>query len=352
MKTGFGSDNHSGVHPEIFKAMAEVNVGHEPSYGTDEISRRALKIFEKHFGAGSETHFVFNGTAANVLALGSLVQSHHAIFASVFSHLSNDECGAPEKWLGCKIINLPSKDGKIKVSDMQAHLIRKGDQHCSQPHAISVTQPTEYGTLYSIDELKEIAAFAKQNNLLLHMDGTRLYNAAVALGVDLYTLTGAIGIDVLSLGGTKNGLMFGEAIVFFNKELARDFKYRRKQALQLPSKTRFIAAQFERFLGSDLWREIARHSLEMAQLLRGELEGVSGIEITQKTQSNAVFAKIPKAFVSPLREQGFFYVWDELTFEIRLMTTYDTQKEDVLAFANKAKELAKMPTAAKSGDLK
>jgi threonine aldolase len=343
-RRGFGSDNHSGAHPKILEAVVRANLGHAPSYGTDEYSEQALQVLRGHFGAGTEAHFVFNGTAANVLALSACVKSHHSVLASVHSHLLNDECGAPEKSLGCKVIPVPSTDAKLTVESLKPFVIRRGDQHFSQVRAISITQPTELGTIYTLDEIRAISAFAKKERLLLHMDGARLVNAAAALNCTLKEMTTDCGVDMVSLGGTKNGLLFGEAVVFLNKALAnddtgRDFKFVRKQLMQLPSKTRFIAAQFVEFLGTELWLKNAKHANDMAQRLSRGLQDSPYANVTQKTQANGVFVILPKALVSKLKQEAFFYVWDEATFECRLMTSWDTEPSDIDRFLAKLKEL-------------
>lgn len=340
-KRGFGSDNHAGIHPRILAAIAEANTGHAPSYGTDEWSQKAEGRFRELFGADSEVFFVFNGTAANVTALQALTQSYQSVFCSDVSHLAVDECGAPEFFTGAKLIPIPSQDGKLAVADLEAAWIRRGDQHYSQSQVLSLTQPTELGTAYSLEELRALTAWAKKKNLFVHMDGARFANAVSFLKTDFKSLTKDSGVDALSFGGTKNGLMMGEAVVFLNPVLARDFKFRRKQAGQLPSKTRFIAAQFLAYLQDDLWREIADHSCRMAEELYQALQALPRLELRSRPQSNAVFAKIPKEWIKPLRESFFFYVWDEKTFECRLMTSWDTQSSDIQNFAQKIKELAK-----------
>lgn len=335
---GFGSDNHSGVHPRILKAIERANTDHAPSYGTDNWSDKADEMFHHLFSPSTSAFFVFNGTAANVLSLSALVRPHHAVLASSYSHLVNDECGAPERNLGCRIINIECKNAKLTPELLSPHLIRRGDQHASQIRAISITQPTELGTVYTVEEIKKISEFARAQRLYLHMDGARLVNAATYLNCNLKDLTCNAGVDVLSLGGTKNGLLFGEAVLFFNQNsnesLDFDFKYVRKQLMQLPSKTRFIAAQFLEFLGTDLWIENSIHANLMAKKLADRLSTSKYCEITQPTQSNAVFVKIPKKMVAPLRSDAFFYVWNEHTFECRLMTTWDTTDNEVLEFAD------------------
>ncbi len=348
---GFGSDNHSGVHPRILKAIEDANVGHAPSYGTDLITIRASEIVKDHLGPNAETFFVFNGTAANVLCLSNCLKPYQSVLASSHSHLFNDECGALERAVGARTIPVEvGPDAKLTVHALKRHLVRRGDQHHSQVRAISITQPTELGTLYSIDEIQAISHFAKENNLLLHMDGARLVNAAASLNTTLRALTTDCGVDVLSLGGTKNGLLFGEAVVFLRPGLSQDFKYQRKQLMQLPSKTRFIAAQFVEFLGTDLWLENAHHANAMALKLYEELKNASSaVEIQHRPQSNAVFARFPRSWVSKLRETAFFYVWDEHTFVCRLMTTWDTQLEDIERFIARVRELDSLGTQERPG---
>ncbi len=336
---GFGSDNHSGVHPEILNSMVAANAGHAPSYGTDDLTHQAIQLFKDHFGSHIDVFFVFNGTAANALAMRSMVKPYQSILCSDVSHLNVDECGAPEFFAGAKLITIPSQDGKIQIDQLKSALIRKGDQHFSQVKGISLTQPTELGTCYSVQEIKEITNWAHQEGLFVHIDGARLCNAAFHLEVSLKQLTSDLKIDVLSFGGTKNGLMMGEALVFFNKTLAQDFQYIRKQSAQLPSKTRFISAAFCKYLQDNLFSKIAKHSCEMAQYLFEQLQNVPEIEITVPRQSNAVFAKIPKAWIKPLREKHFFYVWDEKTFVCRLMCSWDTEKAEIDSFIHLARSL-------------
>lgn len=332
MAKGFGSDNHSGVHPEILKAICQTNDGHHPSYGTDPITAKAIEVFKQHFGSDIEVHFVFNGTAANVLSMAPLVKSYHSIFCSDTSHLNTDECGAPEAWIGAKLIPLPSTHGKINPEDIHQHMIRLGDQHFSQPALISITQPTELGTVYTIEELKKIIAVAKKYRLYIHMDGARLSNAVMHLACSFKELTADLGIDVLSFGGTKNGLLGAEAVVFFSQARNADFRFIRKQSMQLPSKMRFLSAQFIRYFENNLWREIAAHSSAMAQRLTKGIAHIPEIKIIAPTESNAVFVKIPRTWVKPLRDKFFFYVWDEHEWVMRWMTTFDTTPEDIDQF--------------------
>jgi threonine aldolase len=337
---GFGSDNHSGVHPEIFKSLAEANTQHAPSYGTDSWTDEAIKVFRQHFGPKAEVFFVFNGTAANILSVRAATRPYQAVFCSDVSHLNVDECGAPEFFSGCKLWVLPSTNGKISLRDLKHQLIRRGDQHFAQQSLVSLTQPTEVGTVYSVEEIREIVEWAHQNRLLVHVDGSRLANACVSLNKTFKELTTDLGVDVVSFGGTKNGLMMGEAVIFLNPDLAKDFVYIRKQSAQLPSKTRFISCQFLAYFKNDLWKQIATHSVEKAKYLEEKCRGITGIEITSPVQSNAVFAKIPKAWVNPLKKERFFYVWDENTFECRWMMSWDTETSDIDSFVQKLKELS------------
>jgi threonine aldolase len=328
---GFGSDNHSGVHPVILQALSDANTGHAPSYGTDPLTEQCQALFKSHFGKTTETFFVFNGTAANVLSLKTMMKSYESCFVTDMSHMNQDECAAPEFFAG-KLIPVKSHNGKLTVAELEKHFIRLGDQHYTQPRVLSLTQPTEVGTLYSLDEIKTLTTWAKSKNLLVHMDGARFVNAVYQLKCSMRALTSDLGVDVLSFGGTKNGLMFGEAVVILNPALAKDFKYIRKQAAQLPSKTRFIAAQFLAFLNDNLYLKIAEHSCSMAQYLREKLTGKA--QISYPVESNAVFAQIPQPLIKTLKAQYFFYVWDEKTFECRLMTSWDTEKNDIDGFTD------------------
>ncbi len=333
-----GSDNHSGVHPLIWQALAEANVGHAPSYGTDEVTEQAMREFKTQFGSGVEAFFVFNGTAANVLCLRSLIESYEAVLCAETAHLHLDECGAPENAIGCKVLTVPTTDGKITPEQIEPFLIRGGDQHYAQPRIVSVTQCTEYGTCYSLAELRELREFTRKRNLLLHLDGARLVQAAAYLNCTLRELTADLAVDAVSFGGTKNGLLYGEAVLVFNEAAARKLKYLRKQYMQLPSKMRFLAAQFLTFFKDDLWRTIARETHDVAAYLETRLRDIPEMAVTQAVQANSVFARLPKDWVKPLRDHVFFYVWDESpgylhngqpTFEVRLMVSFDVKKADI-----------------------
>jgi threonine aldolase len=331
-KRSFASDNNAGVHQEIIDALRAANEGHVVAYGDDPFTERATKIFQKHFGKEVAVFFVFGGTGANVLGLKAITNSYEAVVCAETAHINVDECGAPEKFTGCKLLSVKTPDGKLRPDDIKPFLHGVGFEHHVQPRVISVSQATEMGTVYTKSELKSLARFAHDHNLLLHVDGARISNAAVSLNASFKEITAEVGVDVLSFGGAKNGMMYGEAVVFFDKKLAADFKYIRKQGMHLPSKMRFISAQFETLLGGDLWRRSAAHANRMARVLASELEKIPRIKITQPVEANGVFAEIPEKFVPALQKKYFFYVWNEETSECRFMASFDTSEEDVREF--------------------
>lgn len=339
MTINFASDNHAGIHPDILSAITKVNNGHVKAYGDDPYTEEAVKLFKNILGEDIDVFFVFNGTGANVTALSCIINSFNSVICSDFSHINVDECGAPEKFTGCKLITIPTTDGKITAEEIEKYLLRKGDQHASQPKVISITQSTEYGTVYTVEEIKKITDFAHKNNLYVHVDGARIANAVVSLNTDLKKMLVETKVDILSFGGTKNGLMIGEAVVFFNKQLAENFKYVRKQSMQLASKMRFISAQFIALLTDGLWLKNAEHSNNMAKLLYENLKDIPQIKITQQPQANSVFAIIPKQYIEDIQKHYYFYVWNEITSEVRLMCAFDTTKEDVLNFSKIIKEI-------------
>jgi len=331
-KRSFASDNNSGVHPEILKAISAANDGHVVAYGDDPYTDRAVALFRKHFGKQVEVFFVFGGTGANVLGLKAATEPYHAVVCAETAHINVDECGAPERFTGCKLLDVATSDGKITPEHVKPFLDHIGFEHHVQARVISISQSTEMGTVYTPRELKTLSSFAHKNSMLLHMDGARIANAAASLRIDLRKITTDVGVDVLSFGGAKNGMMFGEAVVFFDPKLAVGFKYLRKQGTHLPSKMRFISAQFEALLAKDLWRRNAEHSNRMAQLLAAELAKLPQIKFTQKVESNGVFAILPKKYIPLLQKKYFFYVWNEQTSEVRFMTSFDTTEDDIKDF--------------------
>lgn len=337
MKKSFASDNNAGVHPVIMKALVAANAEHTVAYGEDDYTESAVRKFQEYFGPDVDVYFVFNGTGANVLGLQALTDSFEAVICARTAHINCDECGAPEKFTGCKLLTVNTPDGKLTEENILQHLTGFGNQHHSQPKVISISQSTELGTVYTPDEIKKVADLAHSHGLFLHMDGARLANAAASLGVSLKNLTGDAGVDVLSFGGTKNGMMYGEAVVFFSQELSRKFKYIRKQGMQLASKMRFIAAQFEALLSDNLWLNNAKHTNSLARLLATNLQDIPQVNITQPVQSNGVFATFPKRYIAELQANYFFYVWNEDIGEVRLMTSFDTTEEDILDFGQYVK---------------
>ncbi|MBO7540535.1 MAG: low specificity L-threonine aldolase [Bacteroidales bacterium] len=332
MNRGFGSDNHSGISPEILEAIGKANTVHALAYGEDEYTVALEKEIKRHFGQQATIYPVFNGTGANVLCIDAMLRSHNAVICAETAHINVDECGAPQRITGAKLLTVATPDGKLTPEMIKQHLHGIGFQHHSQPRVVSVAQSTELGTLYTLKELKTLSDFVHANNMLLHIDGARLANAAVALGCTFRQMTTDIGADAVSFGGTKNGLMMGESVVLLNPALNEDFLYRRKQAMQLCSKMRFVSAQFLAYLENDLWRRNAEHSNAMAQLLYQQVKDLPGLEIMYPVQVNAVFAKLPHEVWTKLLEHYFFYDWDEAENVVRWMCSFDTQKEDILQF--------------------
>jgi threonine aldolase len=339
-RKGFASDNWSGVSPEVMQALQKINHGHHPAYGeNDPLMEAAQEKFRDVFGPDSQTYFVYNGTGANVLSVQQLLRSWEAVVTPHSAHLNEDEAGAPEKFTGGKLLTVDCENGKIKPEQVEPFLNSYGFQHHVQARLISISQATELGSLYSLNEIKKLADFARKHHMFLHMDGARIANAAVALGCSLREMTTDCGVDVLSFGGTKNGLMFGEAVVFLNKKLAEGFEYNRKQGMQLASKMRFITAQFLAYFENDLWKRNAENANNMARLLGKRLPLIEGISLSRPVEANGVFAMMPKALIPKLQEKYFFHVWNESTNEVRLMCSFDTTLEDIEGFLAEAKRL-------------
>jgi threonine aldolase len=337
----FASDNYAGVHPEVLAAIADANTGHAASYGRDPWTERAGAVFRDHFGPDTHAYLVFNGTAANVLAIEAVARSYQAVICVDGAHIQVDECGAPERFTGCKLLPCSTPDGKLRPADITARLTGIGDEHRVQPRVVSITQATELGTVYSADEIGALAETAHANGLLLHVDGARLANAAVSLDHPFRRFTTDVGVDLVSFGGTKNGLLGAEAVLFLNGLHPDDFPFLRKQGMQLASKMRFLAAQLVALLGTDLWRRNAGHANRMAQLLAQRVAAVSRIALTQPVEANGVFARVPPEHISALQERAFFYVWNPATSEVRWMTAWDTTEDDVERFAAAVREIVR-----------
>jgi threonine aldolase len=339
MKRYFASDNNSGVHPKFLKAMSEVNLGHEIGYGEDPYTDEAKAAFRKTFGEDTEVFFTFLGTGANVLGLNAMTNTFNSIICAETAHIFEDECGAVERFTGAKLIPIETDNGKLTVEKIRPHVKGVGFEHHSQPKVISITQVTEMGTVYTVDEIKAITNYAHQNNMFVHMDGARISNAAVSLNLPFKAFTKDAGIDVLSFGGTKNGMMYGEAVVFFNTGLTENFKYIRKQGMQLASKMRYISAQFTCFLENDFWKDLASHSNEMAQKLKKEVDKLDFVALSLPVEANGLFVKIPKQIANALQKKFFFYDWNEDEELYRWMCSWDTQEEDIDNFISALKEI-------------
>jgi len=334
----FASDNYAGIHPAALEAIARANAGHATAYGNDPWSAELEERFREL--AGDVAVFpVFNGTGANVTSLAALLQPHEAVICSEIAHINVDECGAPERFTGAKLIDLPAPGGKLTPELIEPRLTGVGDEHRVQPRVVSVTQSTEVGTVYTLDELAALSAFCRRHRLLLHVDGARIANAAATLECGLRELVGGVGVDVMSFGGTKNGLLGGEAVLFADPSLARNFLFIRKQAMQLNSKMRFASAQLLALLEGDLWLRNASHANAMARRLRDRVAGAAGVEVIHPVEANAVFARLPAAAIEPLQERHPFYVWDAVESVVRWMCAWDTAEADVDEFAASVREV-------------
>jgi threonine aldolase len=328
----FGSDNHAPVHPDVLAALAAVNEGHDAPYGADDVTAAAVGVVRRHLGEHADVAFVFNGTGANLVGLGLALRPWQHVICASSAHIAVDECGAPERLLGVKLVEIDTPDGKLTPELVMASVTGVGDEHRTQPGAVSITQSTELGSLYAPDEIVALADVAHGLGMVLHVDGARLANAAAALDVPLAGTSSDCGADVISLGGTKNGLLGAEAVVVLDRTrpgLGDGLPFARKQLGQLGSKGRYLAAQFLALLEGDLWLRNAAHANAMARRLADGVRGLPGVEITRPVQANAVFALLPPELVAPLQERFGFYVWDETTGEIRWMCSWDTTQDDV-----------------------
>jgi len=328
----FASDNTAPVHPAVLEALGAANHGPSPAYGKDPWTARAIAWFREQFGPGTAAFPVWNGTGANVLSLRALTRPWQAVVCTAQAHIQADECGAPELLTGCKLIDVPTPDGKLTPAMLRAAMTGVGDFHHVQPAVVSLTQVTEYGTVYTRDELVALCGTAHELGLRVHMDGARIANAAASLGLPLRAITKDAGVDILSFGATKNGAMGAEAVVVFDPALAGEMLFLRKQSMQLASKMRYVSAQFLALAEGDLWRENARHSNAMAQRLAAGVRTIPGIEITQRVEASAVFANLPPAVTERLQQEFHFDLWNHSPKEVRWMTSWATSETDVDEF--------------------
>ncbi|MEU9059648.1 low specificity L-threonine aldolase [Streptomyces sp. NPDC048430] len=335
---GFASDNYAGAHPEVLAALVLANGGHQVAYGEDDYTGHLQRIMHSHFGPTAEAFPVFNGTGANVVALQALTDRWGAVICAESAHINVDEGGAPERVGGLKLLTVPTPDGKLtpELIDREAH--GWDDEHRAMPQVVSITQNTELGTVYTPGEIRAICEHAHERGMKVHLDGARIANAAASLDVPMRTFTNTVGVDVLSFGGTKNGALFGEAVVVLNPDAVRAMKHLRKLSMQLASKMRFVSVQFEALLARDLWLRNARHANAMAQRLADGVRTVDGVEILYPVQANAVFARLPHEVTERLQKRFRFYFWDEKAGDVRWMCAFDTHEDDVDAFVLALKE--------------
>ena len=328
----FGSDNHSGIHPQVLAAIYNANAGFCPAYGDDSLTMKVLEQIKELFGGNCDAWFVITGTGANILCLQSVMHSYNAIFCARSAHINTDECGAVQKFTQGRLLPIETADGKLTPMLIAPHLSGNRDQHHSQAKIISISQSTEYGTLYTLRELKDLADFAHQHNMFLHIDGARLANAAAALNCSLKEMTKDITADIVSFGGTKNGLLCGEAIISFRPELTSSMRFYRKQASQLLSKMRYISAQFQAYLEDDLYLKNALSANAMAKLLAERLNEIPELTLTQEVTVNSVFVVLPRQIIEPLQQKYHFYTWNEEKNEVRLMCSFNTTDKHIENF--------------------
>jgi threonine aldolase len=335
---GFASDNYAGVHPQVLTALAEANDGHQVSYGEDVYTERLQQVVRAHFGSAATAYPVFNGTGANVVALQAVTRRWEAVVCTDTAHIHADEGGAPEKMAGLKLHTVPTPDGKLTPALVDLQAWGFGDEHRAQPGAVSLTQSTELGTLYTPAEVAALAEQAHERGMAVHLDGARISNAAASLDLPLRAFTTDAGVDVVSLGGTKNGLLAAEAVVVLDPDRVTGLTFLRKTSMQLASKMRFLSAQLVTLFEDDLWLRSARHANAMAQRLAAGVVDVPGVAITRPVQANAVFAVLPTEVTERLQKRFRFYTWNEHTGEVRWMCSFDTTEEDVDAFARAVAE--------------
>ncbi|MFF0433644.1 threonine aldolase family protein [Streptomyces sp. NPDC004327] len=335
---GFASDNYAGAHPEVLAAIALANGGHQVAYGEDQYTDHLQRIMHSHFGPTAEAFPVFNGTGANVTALQALTDRWGAVICAETAHINVDEGGAPERMGGLKLLTVPTPDGKLTPELIDRQAWGWEDEHRAMPQVVSITQNTELGTVYTVEEIRAIVEHAHSKGMKVHLDGARIANAAASLNVPMRAFTNAVGVDVISYGGTKNGMLFGEAVVVLNPDAVSHMKHLRKLSMQLASKMRFVSVQLEALLAKDLWLRNASHANAMAQRLAAGVRGVDGVEILYPVQANAVFARLPHEVSRRLQERFRFYFWDETAGDVRWMCSFDTKEDDVDAFLQALKE--------------
>jgi len=338
--SSFASDNNAGIHPEVMASIIAADAGDSPSYGDDLVTAAAVRLLRREFGPQAEVFLTFNGTGANVVGLQAMVRSFEAVVCAETAHINVDECGAPEKLAGIKLIDVATPDGKLTPALIESAIRGAGDQHHVQVKVVSITQSSELGTVYSLDEIRDITSWSHAHGLLVHLDGARLANAASSLGVDLGELGSSAGIDMMSFGGTKNGAMGAEAVIALRPELASSLPFIRKQSMQLASKMRYVSAQFVALLTDELWRRNASYANAMALRLSSGLAGAQGVTITHEVAANAVFAIIDPSATRVLQAEFPFYVWDEATGQVRWMTSWSSKESDVDTFASRIRAVA------------
>jgi len=327
----FASDNSATVHPAIMEALARANTGHAIGYGEDEVTKEAAAMVRDRFGSRAKAFFVYSGTGANVIGLQSALRSHEGVICTAESHINWDECGAVEKFTGSKLLSVPGDRGRLTGPQVESFLSTRGVVHHTQPRVVSLTQATEMGTVYPVETVREISEICKRHGMYLHMDGARISNAAVSLGIDLAAMTRELGVDILSLGGTKNGLMFGEAVIVWDDELAQRLHFAQKQGMQLASKMRYIAAPFTALFGTDLWRDNAQKANALASELATKVGAIDGAEVVYPVEANGVFVSLPKEVIPLVRDEVFFYDWEPEEGIVRFMVSFDNSPEDIVA---------------------
>lgn len=333
----FMSDNNSGVHSRIIERIAEENMGHNYSYGTDKTTEEAEALIGELLGSDVRVYFTTTGTATNIIGLSGLLRPYEAVVACDTAHINVDECGALERFSGSKILTVPNDNGKLNIEYVKPYLLSLGDHHQSQPKVISISQTTEKGSLYSLEEIRKIADFAHENGMYLHVDGARISNAIVALNSSYKEMITDTGVDLFSFGGTKNGMMIGEAIVVLNQEIGDHYGFMRKQGMQLVSKMRFVTCQFIPYIKENIWYENAKNANEMGIYFRDELMKIPGVSMVDKVETNMLFVKMPKDKIGILESKFDFYVMDEDEGIIRLVTSFDTTREDIDKFISEIK---------------